>query len=460
MSLVLLLLGQAIALALGAGLVSLLVGRGPGARATTIGYGFLLGQVGITLLLRLLSMAGVHWNFAIPALIAGVCAGALFAAGGRWRPGGADASDARVDQGSRVVIGVLMVLIGAHVGLVLYEAAIRPLFPWDATTHWATKARVWYEMRGMVPFVDDVAWIRSTQPVFTDAHPTYPGTVPLFQTWAALAWGSWDDAIVNLSWPLSLAALAAGVFGQLRRLGFVATPALVAAYAVTSLPFVDVHAALAGYADLAVAIEYCFAFLALAAWARSRRMEDAALAVICALALPLLKTPGWIWLATLVPGFACVLMPHRAFRAVAIAAAAAICAVLAYVAMTGRIVVFGYIVELQKASGLGALLENLYVFASWHLLWLFAPLLLVASRRRLIGPNMEPLTVVISAGIAFLLVVFFMSSTSEQGVETYTTINRALLHLAPALVAYCALVLHDLWSANTVPAPGHGPAAA
>ena len=63
-------------------------------------------------------------------------------------------------------------------------------------------------VRRIVPFVDDMSWIGASGDVFTDAHPTYPGTVPLFQVWAALALATFDDALMNVSWPLFLAALA------------------------------------------------------------------------------------------------------------------------------------------------------------------------------------------------------------------------------------------------------------
>ena len=52
-----------------------------------------------------------------------------------------------------------------------------------------------------------------------------------------------------------------------------ATPALVVAYVITSLPFIDVHAALAGYADLAIATEQ-IAELAKALNRAAARMES------------------------------------------------------------------------------------------------------------------------------------------------------------------------------------------
>src|SRR5206468_2137091 len=121
-----------------------------------------------------------------------------------------------------------------------------------------------------------------------------------------------DDALMNVSWPLFLAALALGVSGQMRRLGFTALWATATAYVIASAPFIDVHAALSGYADLAIAVVYAFALLAFASWIRERTWRNAALTLACAASLPMLKTPGWIWLATFAPGVAAVYLPRRA----------------------------------------------------------------------------------------------------------------------------------------------------
>ena len=39
---------------------------------------------------------------------------------------------------------------------------------------------------------------------FTDTHPEYPGTVPLFQVWTAICLGRWDESMVNLPWVVEL----------------------------------------------------------------------------------------------------------------------------------------------------------------------------------------------------------------------------------------------------------------
>ena len=62
------------------------------------------------------------------------------------------------------------------------SSSVRPLFPWDAWMQWGTKARVWFELRTMAPFVTASEWLQATGPnVYFDAAPHYPATVPLLR---------------------------------------------------------------------------------------------------------------------------------------------------------------------------------------------------------------------------------------------------------------------------------------
>jgi hypothetical protein len=460
MNVVVLIAGQLIALALGAAVTTALVDRGPGSIAVRMGYGYVLGSIGTTLILRAMSVAGWQWNFVVPASIAAVAAVAI-AAGTKWRGPARDSAAAiRNDDGPArgVLFWLLLALVVIHAGLALAEAWLRPLFPWDATTHWATKARVFYELRGLVPFVDDMTWVRTPGSVYTDAHPYYPATIPLFQVWAALAWGSFDDAVVNIGWPLTLVALAAGVYGQLRRLGLAPTAAILGAYAVISLPFVDVHAALAGYADLGLATLYAFAVLALACWARWRRAPDLALVLVCAAALPALKAPGWAWLGTVLVGLASVHLSRRLVLGLAITGTVAVVG-FAVLAANLEWTVMGYRFQALSLAAPRALIDNLYAADSWHLLGVAVPLALVFARRTLLSGAYLPVGAALGAGALFLVVVFLFSNTSEEGVTTAVTVNRALLHWVPALLAYAAWAVAGTWRQQFGAAPAGAPPA-
>jgi hypothetical protein len=191
------------------------------------------------------------------------------------------------------------------------EIGLRPLFPWDAWIQWATKARVWYELGYLAPFARAEAWFAANGGVFFDASPEYPPTIPLLQVWSCIALGRWDDALMNWPWLAIAVALVLAVYGGMRRMGHAPGAAIVAAAFVATLPLLDVHVALAGYADMPLAAYYSVAVLAMLAWTHGRTRSDLTLAIAFALACTQIKQPGVVWAATVLPAIVPVLCDGR-----------------------------------------------------------------------------------------------------------------------------------------------------
>ena len=292
----------------------------PGEIAWIAGAGYLVGAFLLTLWMRALSLAGVHFGiFAIAAPLLAVTAVAGYCA---WRRYG-DALLRAVRDALRALVhppglegaarlawqlliawnALRFLLLGLHISW-------QPLFPWDAWIQWATKARVWYELGRVVPFARADAWFAAAGGAYFDASPGYPPTAPLLQVWACIALGRWDDALMNWPWWQIAAALAFAVYGALRALGMGALAALATAYVVASLPLANVHVALAGYADLPMAAFYTCAVLALLRWGATRDPRDAALVAVLAIACTQVKIPGIVWALTLAPGVIVALLPR------------------------------------------------------------------------------------------------------------------------------------------------------
>ena len=204
--------------------------------------------------------------------------------------------------GSRALWFALLAWLALRSLLLFLEVATQPLYPWDAWMQWATKARVWFELKAWVPFVSTDAWLAAKGALYTDVAPTYPSTVPLWQVWSSLALGRYDDVWMNLPWWFASVAFAIAIYGALRRIEFSPLAALVGTWIVVSLPLADVHVALAGYADLPMAAYFTLAALATLAWIRTRSLGDAILALLLAIACPFIKTPGIVWVCTLRTG--------------------------------------------------------------------------------------------------------------------------------------------------------------
>ena len=175
-----------------------------------LGYGYFLGILLLTLWMRALSMAGIGFgrlSIGLPLLAA---AAALLAWGARRSPLSWDrlGETARLllrpplPRWQKLVWQLLLAWLAVRLALLAAEVAWRPLYPWDAWVQWATKARVWYELGRIVPFVRADAWLAGAPGAYFDASPNYPATVPLLQVWSCIALGRWDDSAMNWPWLL------------------------------------------------------------------------------------------------------------------------------------------------------------------------------------------------------------------------------------------------------------------
>ncbi|MEP7208068.1 MAG: hypothetical protein ABI920_14100 [Casimicrobiaceae bacterium] len=437
--------------AFGAALLTALPRRkladGPaGDAAWILGVGYLLGAFGLTLWMRLLSSAGLRFgvaNVAIPVLVlaAGLAAFAWHKAGRPRRSALAmrvrTTIVPRFDAATtRVVWWSLVTWMMLRFVLLAVEVTLRPLYPWDAWIQWATKARVWFELRTLAPFGASTAWFGAPGSVYFDASPYYPPTIPLLQVWTSLALGRWDDALMNWPWWQILLALVLLVYGGLRSLDAGRLTALAGAFMVATLPLVDTHVALAGYADLPMAAFYTAAAVAVLRWARSRSRIDAGLALVLALACTQVKNPGLPWALTLVPAVIVTLVPRNGARTVAYLFGGALLLV-AILAQTHPVVLH-YRLHLDFDPAWSALARSYFLLGNWHLLWYGVLAAAVLARRDLLESQLIALTVTIAAGMLFLFIVFGFTNARDW-VADQTSINRATLHFAPLAVVFGVL---------------------
>jgi hypothetical protein len=415
----------------------------PHAAALRIGYGYLVGLFGITLVMRVLSLAGQRWSVAWIALpVAALTAGAYWH--GRSRnvaPGAEPAmeSGTAVPPLARGLFWILLLLTCIRTIMLAIEVTLTPLVPYDALAHWATKSRVWFEYGRMTSFVQDAEWGRAAGTMhFTDTHPEYPGTVPLFQVWTALCLGRWDESLINVPWIAAFVSLGIAFHAQVRRLGIDPLKAMFGTYVLLSLPYLTIHVALAGYADMFLAIAYAMAAMALWQWTIGRRWHDAGLALVMAIICALLKLEGILWVMTLVPGVMIGVNRRLGMVATVVVAAAAVL-YLAFAPSELRIL--GYTLRTHFDDVSRPLFQHLFVMDNWHLLWYAAIAVVMVNGRLVAGTLLAPMSGTILAAAAFIVVVFFFSNASG-GVRDETLTNRLLLHVVPALVFYLAAILH------------------
>jgi hypothetical protein len=261
------------------------------------------------------------------------------------------------------------------------------------------------------------------------------------QVWTCVALGRWDDSAMNWPWLAILVSLTFAMYGAFRAEGIAPLTSLFGAYFLATLPLVDVHVALAGYADLPMGAVYGLAVIAFYRWSLHRGRRDAIVALFLALACPLIKNPGWIWALTIVPGVIVALLPRWGLRVVVTGFAVALLAVLAIA--RAQPTLLGYHLKLDFAPAWAQLVKSYYLMGNWNLLWYAVIVLMVLGWRRLRAPPLAPLAVVVAAGLLFLAIVFSFT-TAAAWIADLTTANRASMHLAPLLVFVSILLWHRM----------------
>ena len=422
----------------------------PGELAWIAGAGYLFGAFVLTLWMRVLSLAGV--GFGVVTIGASLLALAVAFGCVAWRRAGIALRQALSGAGRALVSpsgpnavarwawrGLLLWIVLRFVLLAL-EVSWQPLYPWNAWTQWATKARVWFELGRIVPFAGSEAWY-TADGVYFDAAPGNPPMLPLLQVWACIALGRWDDALMNWPWWQIAVALAFAVYGAMRALDLPALAALAVTFLVASLPLANVHVALAGYADLPLAACYACAALALLRFHAMHDYRDAGLVAMFALACTQIRSPGLGWAATLVPGVIAALFPRRGVKLTMIVLAA-IWFLLAVLAQS-NLRLLGYSLHLAFDPAWPALLDSYFLLGSWNLLWYGALAVIVVAWRDLASPALAPLTLIVAAGATLLFVIVAFPDVRAT-IAGETSINRASLQFAPLVVVYMALAFRAM----------------
>ena len=283
-----------------------------------IGHGYFVGLFLATLIIRASDFTGLPLQFwAIAAVMALLTTGIHHS--GRNQPATpASVSASQASPHWQLIISCLLVafIIYRYCGLA-QEIWLRPLYPWDAWMNWAPKAITWYHLQELAPYISPADWLKGTDKglAYTTGAGNawkYPVTVPLIQLWGMLGAGSSDQNFSNLPWLLAPLAFAVALYGHLRLLGASILTSVIACYVLLSAPYISVHTALAGYADLWLALAFGAAAISLHEWQHSRRWPWGIIALFFAFACTQLKMPGLVMGAIIVTVFLLSVMNFRA----------------------------------------------------------------------------------------------------------------------------------------------------
>ena len=437
--------------------------------ASVWGYGLVFGALFAACSLRLLSALGQP--FATPGFLMVSCATVvvllvLRRVSASESPGRSDAQTVGVGQPATVsrdtilstaLVLLLLALSTLHFVLAAKETMLRPMFGWDATMHWATKAKVWFDQGTLVPFVDNERWLElpGSEPVFTDHHAGYPAVVPLLQVWMGIAAGGWSESRVNSAWPLFMLALGLIVYGQGRLLGVARLPAAAFAYMVISLPMVGVQVALAGYADLPLAACYTGAVLSLISGHATGNGRHFVAALLLAFAGTQIKDEGFFWALCLLP--ACFFVVFKVRTATLANLAGLLVGVLVLWLFPRDWNVAGHSLESLRIAyvpdALSMIRQEYLSLGIWHLSLTVIPAAFLAV---VLLHRKDELLLGYGASIAaaILLYLFLFTWTRfSYGALQHSAATRIALHLMPSMLAFAMLVWQRTMDRLGLPAP-------
>ncbi len=372
--------------------------------------------------------------------------------------------------GWRLFWGLLLLAILVRLSVIASETLLHPTFPWDAWAAWAVKPKAWFLLGHQVPYAPIQEWLSKPDlDLRTSSIWDYPELLAWVQIWFASAAGGWNEPLINTVWVGVLAAIGLASYGQWRALGIRPVMAMLLVYGLMSLPLLDAHAALAGYADLWVAAALGMAVLCWFRWISQRNPGQLLLAAVFALSLPLIKLEGAVWLLI----FSTVVllgMLSRRSRWIVFASLVSLAAIgialggflmpifgLGWIHLAWGQVIIPALGELDlhwRPVG-SAMLSGLLTLPNWHLLWYLAPVVIALRWRVLVQDRCARSLGALLAGCALFLFVLFFFTDAAAWAENYTSANRLVLHIVPAMFSLLALLLADvrLSGAGKSPAP-------
>lgn len=425
------------------------------------GYGLLSGLVVTTLLMRLTAATGIDLSFAAIALmllVLGVVGETINRT--RRQPAAPPQALAKspLSRWQRLVIGFLLLLILLRFLSLALEVVWRPLFPWDATIHWAIKAKVWLEHQALLPFVSQEDWLAEGGPGGYTVHlAQYPETIPLLQTWAGLAVGGYHPSLINLPWLAMYAGMGLAFYGQARNAGVGTVVACAGSYMLLSMPLLNTHVALAGYADLMLGACYLAALMALhvACTVPAQRAAQGTLALLFGLACLLIKNEGVFWFITILGGMAAAALPRRLLWPVLLG-----CGVLGITALglfPKDLAIAGHSLEqldlYYRPEAWTGIISSLLLLDSWHLLPWFA--LLLVTGYWLSGRSSTGSLTGIGTALALALGLFltlYLGTGYAGGAIRLTAVSRTSLQLLPTVLYLCLLLYQARLTPQSAPA--------
>ena len=428
--------------------------RSVGTMPLALAYGYVLGVLVVVYWMRVLD--AIH----IPANIGSIAAMLVVVAiAGWWKnrsypsalreaSGGSLATWRSMPRSTRFVFAIVLALITFRLLTLGSEILFRPIFPWEAVSAVAAKARVWFDLGSIAPFVTPQEYLTGGG-VYTDADSGAFALPSLLLAYTAHMMAQWHEGAVAFPWWMFGLAMVLAIYGHLRRAGAGVAFALTFAYVFVSLPLVDLHIGLAGAPQWIAATGVGLAGCAMLRWLAVGERAWLWLVGLGALLAVSTLASTWPWLAVFAAAAAITRFPHYA-RKIAIGLPLLVLVGLLAWQQT-PINLGGSPLQLQLVPSWSETIESLFLLDNWHLLYGAAILVAIAGWRTIVSERWFARTWLIAVGVGVLF-VWGVASVPNVWFGGLRDFSYAALQFAPMLVMWMALVARAI-SVRDPPTP-------
>lgn len=350
----------------------------------------------------------------------------------------------------KILVVILVGMIVLRFVSLLPDVTLRPLTSWDAWTVWAYEARVWFEQGRYVEFLPPQAVLSAPAEQWVRLNVVeYPRLIPALMLWISVGEGVWNGVGPGLLWWFVAASVGLMIFGALRLIGLALPWALTGAYAWLSLPMINAHMALYGYADLWMAAAMASFATGLLLAERADLRAGWGLALASLMVMPFIKVEGvyWLCIGVAAVGLSRLQLPPRVLVAVLLLGIVVLWAasmmdidLIAWLTI-GRLSLGseGFALALQGAA------RHAFFWYDWHFLFylLFAVLAVALLKPRTLGRVDASFALALLA-LAMLWVLTPYSGAGEWFQQS-TLFSRIAMHVSAPFVLFVLLSLHQIW---------------
>jgi hypothetical protein len=365
---------------------------------------------------------------------------------------------------------LLLLLVTCGMCVIYWNGQLLPNIAWDSWMIWEGKSKQWLAQGLNTEISQWSDWINNPDAVFNlSAH--YPDGVSLLYYLPNLLLSN-GNAAVHVMSLLAYALTTLLLISRCAKSGAPAWFQLMIVFIMFSIPLINNHLMIYGYADLWVAMYVLLIMLTLMDY-HDENNRGTGLTILCYLALlPLLKLEGWVWLVLFLVAHFLVQTIRSRHRITLLLVVAGIVAAL-FVARGlelstplgqliinhDRLVIFDLLdTPLAFTDVTDSLLTGFFWQNNWSFIWLGLPFLMVTFfAHHQNRASQVSHAFMLLALLCFLFLFYF--TKASQWAKDLTALNRIVLQLTPCYLFLLFSMLIRLRGIKVAPdqptEPGH-----